>query len=146
MDVTETSSSEEPRTYFARPSQLQEDEEATRTAYGTRGWLCPMLQEIEFGTYPRLLKSDVVALVETRVRDVASSAPTSVISSSLLRKVIWRGRDTVPMSMVNNHEVGWAGEYEPLTLQDSTFDITSWVNDSLNTDEDVLAVVGGGTW
>lgn len=48
------------------------------------------------------------------------------------------------MSLINDYEMGRASKDEPLTLPDSTFDIMSWVNDNLNTDDDVSAVVGGG--
>ncbi|KAG9027971.1 hypothetical protein FRB95_007018 [Tulasnella sp. JGI-2019a] len=58
-----------------------------------RGWLCPLLEEIEFGACPKLSESDVAVLVDARVRDVPSSAPASRISSSLLRKVTWEGRN-----------------------------------------------------
>ncbi|KAG8998991.1 hypothetical protein FRB93_013401 [Tulasnella sp. JGI-2019a] len=59
-----------------------------------RRWLCPLLEEIEFGACPKLSESDVTALVEARVSDISSLAPASKISPSLLRKVIWGGRDT----------------------------------------------------
>ncbi|KAG9002173.1 hypothetical protein FRB94_013208 [Tulasnella sp. JGI-2019a] len=58
-----------------------------------REWLCPILEEIEFRQCLRLLESDVIGLVEARVRVTSGSAPASTISPSLLRKVIWRGRD-----------------------------------------------------
>ncbi|KAG8998234.1 hypothetical protein FRB94_006974 [Tulasnella sp. JGI-2019a] len=66
-----------------------------------RGWLCPLLEEIRFGypsgVRPRLLESDVAALVRARVRDVA---PVGVITSnqpspSRLRKVTYGYRDMV---------------------------------------------------
>ncbi|KAG9002145.1 hypothetical protein FRB93_011771 [Tulasnella sp. JGI-2019a] len=58
-----------------------------------REWLCPLLEELEFGLCPRLLESDVIVLVDARVNVIPSSAQASTISPSLLRKVIWNGRD-----------------------------------------------------
>ncbi|KAG8977787.1 hypothetical protein FRB93_011762 [Tulasnella sp. JGI-2019a] len=59
------------------------------------GWLCPLLEKVEFGECPRLSESDTMALVEARVRGVPSSTQTSMSSSSLLRKVVWRDQDLV---------------------------------------------------
>ncbi|KAG8984892.1 hypothetical protein FRB94_006416 [Tulasnella sp. JGI-2019a] len=67
---------------------------------GRRGWLNPLLEDITFGECPRLSESDVIALVEARLCDLPSTAPTSAITEdhpppSRLRKVICKGRDMV---------------------------------------------------
>ncbi|KAG8992829.1 hypothetical protein FRB95_001161 [Tulasnella sp. JGI-2019a] len=67
---------------------------------GRRGWLSPLLEVMRFGDCPRLSESDVMALVEARVRDVPSAASTSTTTEdqpppTRLRMVIWEGRDMV---------------------------------------------------
>ncbi|KAG8984893.1 hypothetical protein FRB95_007974 [Tulasnella sp. JGI-2019a] len=65
---------------------------------GRRGWMSPLLEVITFGECPRLTESDVMGLVEARVRDVPRTASESATTEdqpppSRLRKVIWQGQD-----------------------------------------------------
>lgn len=48
------------------------------------------------------------------------------------------------MSLINDYELGRTSREEPLTLQDSSFDIMSWVNDMDTKPDDELTALGGG--